>query len=128
MTTKTKTATKHTPGPWDWAGQADTRDPHRVFAVLGGTSREIATVGDYDSRCREGWSERNAANARLIAAAPELLDSEREIAGAAVDYAKLLQVENFDRNDIAVHRAYERLRLAIEAARAAIAKAEGGAA
>lgn len=38
-----------------------------------------------------------------------------EISAAAADYAKLIQVENFDRNDIAVHGAYERLRVAIDA-------------
>lgn len=37
-----------------------------------------------------------------------------ELREAAHDYASLIQVENFDRNDIAVHRAYERLRKALE--------------
>jgi hypothetical protein len=33
-----------------------------------------------------------------------------ELREAAYDYARLVQVENFDRNDLAVQRAYERLR------------------
>ena len=33
-----------------------------------------------------------------------------ELREAAYDYAHLIQVERYDRDDIAVHRAYERLR------------------
>jgi hypothetical protein len=36
-----------------------------------------------------------------------------ELREAAADFAKLVMVENFDRSDMAVHRAYERLRTAI---------------
>lgn len=61
--------------------------------------------------------------ATLIAAAPDMAVTGLELLDAAVDYAKLVQVENFNRNDMAVHRAYERLRLAGDAHRAALAKA-----
>jgi hypothetical protein len=43
------------------------------------------------------------------------------LCGHASYYANLVQVERFDRDDIAVHAAYERLRLAIESTRAALA-------
>jgi len=52
----------------------------------------------------------DAQTAREIAAA---LGDAAEISDAATDYALLIQVENFDRNDIAVRRAYERLRIAL---------------
>ena len=42
-------------------------------------------------------------NAGLAEGTPELRE-------AAYDYAHLLQVERYDRDDVAVHRAYERLR------------------
>jgi hypothetical protein len=37
-----------------------------------------------------------------------------EVIEAASDFAKLVMVEHFDLNDIAVHRAYERLRAIID--------------
>ena len=37
-----------------------------------------------------------------------------ELREAAHNYASLIQIENFDRNDMAVYRAYERLRKALE--------------
>lgn len=40
-------------------------------------------------------------------------ESEPELRESAYDYAHLIQVENYDRNDIAVHRSYERLRKAL---------------
>lgn len=36
-----------------------------------------------------------------------------ELREAAYDYARLIQVERCDRDDIAVHRAYEQLREAL---------------
>lgn len=36
-----------------------------------------------------------------------------ELCEASADYASLIQVENFPARDAAVHRAYERLRIAI---------------
>ena len=65
------------------------------------------------------------ANARLISAAPDLYEAGLELADAAVDYARLVQVEGYPKNDIAVHAAYERLRLADTRQRAALAKARG---
>ena len=40
-------------------------------------------------------------------------DEIAELREAAHDYAHLIQVERFDRDDMAVHRAYERLRKAL---------------
>jgi hypothetical protein len=38
-----------------------------------------------------------------------------ELREAAHDFASLIMVENFPKNDMAVHRAYERLRKALAA-------------
>jgi hypothetical protein len=55
---------KHTPGPWEHDGDEIT-----------------STSGDYIATTAYGVSESQAeANARLIAAAPDLLDALREIA------------------------------------------------
>ena len=51
---------------------------------------------------------------RQLLRATELRDLYAELREASFDYARLVQVENFDRNDIAVHRAYERLRKALD--------------
>lgn len=66
----------HTPGPWtarDIGGVSDIRDPnhHHVedWAVYAG-SHLVADVP---------WDERDAANARLIAAAPDLLKALRDL-------------------------------------------------
>ncbi|KKM94461.1 hypothetical protein LCGC14_1198020 [marine sediment metagenome] len=76
---------EHTPGPWEvdgpWQvetdlsrfGMGERRTDWRVHGFIGKPSRTIAEVG--------GWKDRpNAeADARLIAAAPELLEAAEEI-------------------------------------------------
>jgi hypothetical protein len=37
-----------------------------------------------------------------------------ELRESAYDYARLIQIEHFERNDIAVYRAYERLRQSLQ--------------
>ena len=64
----------HTPGPWDVHVyvSADFRPikvVHRDIHTPGAASSVIAQVTH-----RKGWSEQQAANARLIAAAPSLLE------------------------------------------------------
>jgi len=59
---------QHTPGPWEVAK----RDGTNVFPV--GGSRLIATTAGYSNNLRgEEVEVENRANARLIAAAPEML-------------------------------------------------------
>jgi hypothetical protein len=83
---------KHTPGPWD-------ASRWRVCAEPGGNIKVICdTANNKASR-----TEENAANARLIAAAPDLLAACRSL---------LAQLE-FECGDL------------VSEAKAAIAKAEG---
>ena len=58
---------RHTPGPWEVHGRQPT------FVRANGGKKHVANT---DSM---GDDEENKANARLIAAAPELLESLREI-------------------------------------------------
>lgn len=61
--------TQHTPGPW-------TLDPRSETHVIGRDKRHVCTTGGYASTMpddRDTYIDENAANARLIAAAPELL-------------------------------------------------------
>lgn len=56
--------TKHTPGPWDDASNYPESHSVRIFSKC----HYIATVGNSDDT-----KEQTEANARLIAAAPDLL-------------------------------------------------------
>ncbi|MDE2107323.1 MAG: hypothetical protein KGL39_59555 [Patescibacteria group bacterium] len=92
-----KTESKHTPGPWkvDGAGQL------LPFAIFGGPG-SLTPVAEADDK----------ANARLIAAAPDLLKAAK----LALSGTRELEQED------AVHPVVKRFRAAL---RAAIAKAEG---
>ena len=58
-------ATKHTPGKW-WAGSDD--DAHMVYVTTEDGVEAVADAGRDD-----GDAEAEAANAQLMAAAPDLL-------------------------------------------------------
>ena len=99
--------TRHTPGPWY------AEDAHgRTVAIFTSSRTEnafVASVPPPASAVGGTWAETDA-NARLIAAAPELLATLETLAGRfAVDHS---QPDNCD---------------CYCAARAAIAKAKGGA-
>lgn len=99
-------SSKHTRGPWSWY----TRNGHRV-AIDGPDGTEVARAEEYGA---SAWIEVSEDDARLIAAAPELLEAlillEREMVDSgnagSVDYG---------------------WKPAIEKTRAAIAKATDGA-
>jgi hypothetical protein len=62
---------KHTPGPWEWIG---TIANPACFCYL--QSESESNDEDYVGACTEGKGfTLNAANARLIAAAPQLLEA-----------------------------------------------------
>lgn len=112
----------HTPGPWAVAGELDylrvespnSADPNACDGV-----RQIAIVRQSDYEIPNyGEAE---ANARLIAAAPDLLSALEGIV-AAMDNGFSLPVEDCEPGTQAHVEA-----VSIEAAHAAILKAKGGA-
>jgi hypothetical protein len=71
---------KHTPGPWRISG---TMTKYIEASLGNGWTQEIATVGptEHDN----GYGEQHRANARLIAAAPDLLEAMELIANTGMD-------------------------------------------
>lgn len=67
MTTKNETSSKHTPGPWRATQHHD--DSWTVRTDLGANALAHVTVGKNDD-----------ADARLIAAAPEMLEALTKVA------------------------------------------------
>ena len=95
---------KHTPGPWSYD------DTGAIFGLEG---KPIMTCGEYAIKFGAG-TEEAFANARLIAAAPDLLEALRKI--SITSRYPMTEPENMD-------YAMECMR---EIAREAISKAEEG--
>jgi len=114
-------ANKHTPGPWKAVEPAtiDWRDP--FVQTADGESTVALTCGGGPDVAIAAPAQR--ANARLIAAAPELLEALERIARPQDCGCK--PCTNTCRNQIALEIAVEEIQ---ELARAAIAKATGSAA
>jgi hypothetical protein len=116
------TNAQHTPGPWHDVQDEELRAaaarnlgpmPYRIVSRDG---IHIAIVGGEHQPQFDGEAvEEIAADARLIATAPELLDALKE----------LLECQKFGINALA--KQIQRKGNAREKARAVIAKAEGGA-
>lgn len=102
---------QHTPGPWHWDSDPIKGDP------LGRVRYRVTTTGKTVTQCYYSSSDEQAEwDARLIAAAPELLQA-LQITYDALCISYPLHSSDMDK------------RLAImEQARAAITKATGGAA
>ncbi len=64
---------KHTPGPWVW--KTDTRSYGAHYRDLAGLDANVMNYYDYEGLHFEGDHETVDANARLIAAAPDLLEA-----------------------------------------------------
>lgn len=92
----------HTPGPWELAMSAD-----GCFILFGPKGRKLLTIP------LDEQDEEKVANARLIAAAPELLEVIRE----AVDRAEREMAKG--------RKASPGLATWLEKARAALAKVRG---
>ncbi len=96
-------STKHTPGIWYLSG----KHTKYVEALLdNGFTQEVASVGP--TLADGGYGEQQQANARLIAAAPELLEALQEVFSLEASLLRNIYGSEF-----------------VEAARAAIAKATG---
>jgi hypothetical protein len=61
---------EHTPGPWSYSARLSASENHHGFRIFGPDRWSLADVQPVDSDGIEGES-----NARLIAAAPALLDA-----------------------------------------------------
>lgn len=110
---------KHTPGPW-FQGCEDDPNSGDIYMQDGSLVAEAFINGDLDSR---------VANARLIAAAPDLLEELRQMTRAYVRLLEtgrdLLVMQGCDCDPVDKMEAGDPNLIA---ARAAIAKATGGAA
>ena len=95
----------HTPGPWELKAESE---------HLGGRVRKLQVLashglaGNRELFCRFGPDDTDKANARLIAAAPELLAALEDLVQCSPD-----DIDSWGFND------------ALAKARAAIAKAKG---
>lgn len=119
--------TKHTPGPWELIDKGDGLFPSVLIGQRGIPYADGS--GTYD-RCGQvvingaapgGPHELHVANARLIAASPELGESLREMVAAYVD---VQHANTYTSDDVlTIVKANERTQAAVKAARAALAKA-----
>ena len=98
---------KHTPGPWEYMTGSRTGAPRGLRAHGG----NVVNFGGISRAC----SPEGKANARLIAAAPELLYALAVLADAVED----------DQAKAPMSKRLMSLPRALELAREALAKAEG---
>ena len=113
-------AAKHTPGPWT----------HYDDSEDGKTNRhEIAAIGKTVARiyCTNGMEAEDCANARLIAAAPDLLAALRALLQQTGNIEVLGEWEALDMNYTSRKRVRAQVDQVIADARAAIASATGAA-
>ncbi len=117
MNTQTKTW-KHTPGPWTFFAILSGSENHKGFRV---NDEQDCWIADVSPRDADG--DVGNANARLIAAAPELLDCLKA-ALPLIDDA-FQDAQGCATTSDAMAGVCESFRLQAEAARDAIAKVEG---
>lgn len=110
---------KHTPGPWTW-GKGIDGEPERCYVTQGIEGRPRYLIATIENGAAEDFLETEEANARLIAAAPDLLDALLEFMGTDKTFlsASDTQLDELikDGNVLAP---------IVKKARAAIAKAKG---
>ena len=109
--------TAHTPGPWTYRPMPEPDSAH-TYWIDGPHGEPVAEVCEFRPD-----DSANDANARLIAAAPELLAALQRLARQAE--ASPTWAEHDGEISLRGDRAMARLS-ALTAARAAIAKTEGG--
>jgi hypothetical protein len=89
----------HTPGPWRIEGQFDAEVSIEIRSATDVTICELEPF-------IENWEVEDIANARLIAAAPELLQNLRRVLTAG-DRLDMSVKENRDRFDEAIRDAWK---------------------
>jgi len=111
--------TKHTPGPWVTGNTSPL-----IFGVKRGNGTEpIGFVYGPSFTEKSKYGQTAMANARLIAAAPELYDALRELLTDMVIAQG--NMRKAAKRDPAWEGCAEIIQPRVDAARAAIAKAEG---
>ena len=108
---------KHTPGPWE----AEWHRKYKQWNVFPESGKAVVSVTDL---CGEYSKEETEANARLIAAAPDLLEALKAIVSNQIRCLEdnpLMKKESrpYPWVEMDIHRSD------LDAARAAIAKATG---
>jgi len=101
---------KHTPGPWEIGGVKTSKKEIVGLCIFGPKEEAIVLVG------KKGLMDGGEANARLIAAAPELLEALKECLKAVNTVIAF--------SDMAGHESLSFIRVK-KMAEQAIAKAEG---
>ena len=105
---------KHTPGPW----KAEWHRKYKQWNVFPESGKAVVSVTDL---CGEYSKEETEANARLIAAAPDLLE-------ALMTEQKALELAHTNYGEVGGAKTHWGIFEAADTqARAAIAKATGGA-
>ena len=124
---KTGNVIKHTPGPWG-AENALSSDYYNIRYVTGPNCEQVATIHQREELCNVDKNppmsqDEALANARLIAAAPELLEALKGIlnAGSYDDDGDFVLYHNNHTEDCDTSDPE-----CLVAAYKAIAKAEGG--
>lgn len=116
---------EYSPGPWRLSDETQ-RDPNNfVEDNRGFFVADCSAIKAIDANAFEGGRERMRANARLIAAAPELLERCKKLCALVEEYeiehhSEYVGTSGYKEKDVQI--TYE-----IARARAAIAQAEGGA-
>jgi len=110
---------QHTPGPWKIQSPShpdiNQREDKLIYAKSGDEFLHIAEVYQYQNDNNHEANGTAPANARLIAAAPEMLDLFRELLNEVEEYA-----------NIAKPPVSNRLNGKTNKARALISRIEGG--
>ena len=91
---------RHTPGPWEAVIQPGC---HAVIASLSGGPKAVAIIGN--NTPDDGNEPMRFANARLIAAAPELLDALDGLAAQVMPLWAELDIDGFRHS--ALKEAYD---------------------
>ena len=110
---------QHTPGPW--STEADSRPSDFWGALYGNESlKPLALIEHY------GGEKTDAANARLIAAAPLLLEAAEAVIGGWGQYYAIHVAQNYRRmTSDQIEAGSKRFTDGLEALQAAIAQTTG---
>lgn len=120
MKTAVKTETKHVPGPWDFHLGRGAEPRFHVQAAGGYQIASTTAINNHPAAADENATR--VANARLIAAAPELLSAMQAVEKRLTECARAFYGSG---KASALRAAFDGWRDDIDAARAAIAKATG---